>query len=80
MKTYQIEIQRLKSISHDKGSLDLRVDALVLPSARARDDDDAGEAAPSSVISLNERDARSLLILLKAQLAELDKKKARSQR
>jgi hypothetical protein len=78
MKTYQIEIQRLKAITHDKGSLDLRVDALVLPSARARDDDH--EATPGSVISLNEKDARSLLILLKAQLAELDKKKARSQR
>ncbi len=77
MKTYQIEIQRLKSITHDHGRLDLRVDALVLPSPKPRGDE---EAAPSTTISLSEKEARSLLILLKAQLAELEPRKGRSQR
>ncbi|MCK6423952.1 MAG: hypothetical protein L6Q75_02535 [Burkholderiaceae bacterium] len=79
MKTYQIEIQRLKSITHDHGSLELRIDALVLPSPKPRGDDDAA-ASPSSVIRLSEKDARSLLHLLKAQLAELEPRKGRSQR
>jgi hypothetical protein len=76
MKTHQIEIQRLKAINHDKGSIELRVDALVLPSPRNSDD----TREPSTVISLSEKDARSLLILLKGKLADLDKMKARSQR
>ncbi len=78
MKTYQIEIQRLKSISHDHGHLDLRVDALVLPSPKPRGDDEA--AGGGTVIRLSDRDARSLLILLKAQLAELEPRKGKSQR
>lgn len=78
MRTYQIEIQRLKSITHDHGSLDLNVDALVLPSAKPRGGDE--DATPGTVISLSEKDARSLLILLKAQLAELEPRKGRSQR
>ncbi|BDI06909.1 hypothetical protein [Sphaerotilus microaerophilus] len=78
MKTYQIEIQRLKSITHDHGSLDLNVDALVLPSPKPRGGD--GDATLGTIISLSEKDARSLLILLKAQLAELEPRKGRSQR
>jgi hypothetical protein len=31
VKTYDIEVQRLKSIRHDKGVIELGVDALVLP-------------------------------------------------
>ncbi len=76
MKTHLIEVQRLKSLINDKGALELRVDALVLPN-KPRDEDGA---MPSSVIRLSEADARSLFMLLKGKLGELDGKKARSQR
>jgi hypothetical protein len=52
-----------------------RVDALVQTSA-SRDDG----AEPSSVLSLSVENARVLFLLLKAQLAEVDSRKARSQR
>ena len=37
MKTYDIELQRLKSVRHDKGLIELGVDVLVQPRT-ARDD------------------------------------------
>jgi hypothetical protein len=75
MKTYQIEVQRLISMTHSKGLIDVRLDALVLPSS-AR-----GEEVPSTVLSLSEKDARALMILLKQQFAALEQKnKGRSQR
>lgn len=73
MKTYDIEIQRLKSARHDKGLIELGVDLLVLPRA-ARDD------AAASALRLPVEHARTLLILLKQQLAELDKLQPRSRR
>ena len=73
MKTYDIEVQRLKSAKHDKGVIELAVDALVLP--RAMRDDEAG-----SCIRLPVEHARTLLILLKQQLAELDMLQPRSRR
>jgi len=74
VKTYDIEVQRLKSIRHDKGVIELGVDALVLPRP-ARDD-----APPISGLRLPVEHARSLLILLKEQLAELDRLQPRSRR
>ena len=74
MKNYQIEVQRFKRMSHTKGLIEAEIDALVLPQA-AR-----GDAAPSTVLSMSEESARVLQLLLKAQLAEIDKRKARSQR
>lgn len=56
MKTYDIEVQRLKSLKHDRGLIEIAVDALVLPRP-ARD----GEAASSS-LRLPVDHARSLLI------------------
>lgn len=73
MKTYDIEIQRLKSARHDKGLIELGVDLLVLP--RAAHDD-----AAASALRLPVEHARTLLILLKQQLAELDKLQPRSRR
>ena len=35
---------------------------------------------PSSVLSLSEANARTLLLLLKAQITELDSRKAKSRR
>ena len=74
MKTYDIEVQRLKSLKHDRGLIEIAVDALVLPRP-ARDDQPA-----SSCLRLPVDHARSLLVLLKQQLAELDKSQPRSRR
>lgn len=76
MKTYDIEVQRLKSMRHDKGQFEIAIEALVLP--RATRDDDSG--MPSSCLRLPVDHARSLLVLLKQQLAELDKLNPRSRR
>ncbi len=76
MKTYDIEVQRLKSIRHDKGLIEVGIAALVLP--RAARDDAAGEA--SSCLRLPADQARALLALLKQQFAELDKLQPRSRR
>ncbi|TAK81027.1 MAG: hypothetical protein EPO01_16235 [Aquabacterium sp.] len=74
MKTYDIEVQRLKAMYHDKGVLDIRIDALVLPRQQREDQ------APSTSLRLPVEHARSLLVLLKQQLAELDKLQPRSRR
>jgi hypothetical protein len=74
MKTYDIEVQRLKSMKHDKGVIEFGVDVLVLPRP-ARDDHEA-----ASTLRLPVEHARSLLILLRQQLAELDKLQPRSRR
>lgn len=74
MKTHDIEIQRLVAARHDKGVIELDVDALVLPRP-ARDE---GRAA--SRIRLELDDARALLLLLKQRIAELDATLPRSRR
>jgi hypothetical protein len=74
VKTYDIEVQRLKSTRHDKGVIELGVEVLVLPRPM-RDDESA-----TSRLRLPVEHARSLLILLKQQLAEVDKLQPRSRR
>lgn len=74
MKTYDIEVQRLKSIRHDKGLIEVGVDALVL--ARPARDEFAG----GNCLRLPVEHARTLQVLLKQQLAELDKLQPRSRR
>ncbi len=74
MKTYDIEVQRLKSTRHDMGMIELGIDVLVLP-LPLRDDQSA-----TSRLRLPVEHARSLLILLKQQLAEVDKLQPRSRR
>lgn len=74
MKTYDIEVQRIKSAKHDKGLIELGTDVLVLPRP-AREDEPT-----SSCLRLPVEHARTLLILLKQQLAELDKAQPRSRR
>ena len=74
MKTYDIEVQRLKSTKHDKGMIELGIDALVQPRPM-RDEESA-----TSCIRLPVEHARSLLILLRQQLAEVDKLQPRSRR
>lgn len=74
MKTYAIEIQRVKAISHMPRLLELQVDALV-QTTPAR-----GEDTPNSRLSLSEENARVLYTLLRQQLGEIDRRKGRSQR
>ncbi len=75
MKTYDIELQKLKSARHFKGLIELGVDVLVMP-RQAKGDDQA----TTSCLSIPVDDARTLVILLKQQLAELDKLQPRSRR
>jgi hypothetical protein len=74
VKTYDLEVQRLKSTRHDKGVVEIGVDVLVLPRA-ARDDQ-----PETSCLRLPVEHARSLLILLRQQLADVDKSQPRSRR
>jgi hypothetical protein len=73
VKTYAIELQRIKAMSNSHGLVQARVDALAQPSA-ARDD------SAGSTLSMTVENARVLYLLLKAQLAEVDARKGRSQR
>ena len=74
MKTYQIELQRVKAMTNSNGLIRAQVDALVQGSP-ARD-----EGMPTTVLSLSEDTARVLMLLLKTQLAEFDSRKAKSRR
>lgn len=74
MKTFDIEVQRLKSLKHDKGAIEVHLDALVLPKQAHED------GSPSSCLRLPVEHARSLMLLLKQQFAELDKLQPRSRR
>lgn len=74
VKTYDIEIQRLKSAKHTHGLIELGVEVLVQNRPQREDD------GVTSYLSLPVDDARTLLILLKQQIAELDKLNPRSRR
>ena len=74
MKTYDVEVQRLKAMRHDHGMIEIAVDALV--QARPLRD----EGTPTSVVRIPVEHARSLLLLLKQQIADLDKLNPRSRR
>lgn len=73
MKTYDIELQRIKAAKHGHGLIELGVDVIVQPRS-------AKEEATVSCLSLSVDDARTLLILLKQQIAEVDKLNPRSRR
>lgn len=74
MKTYDIDVLRLKSLRHDRGLIEIGIDAQV--ALRPLRDEGSG----SSRLQLPVDQARSLLLLLKQQLAELDKQLPRSRR
>ena len=74
MKTWNIEIQRVKAMNNSNGLIRAQIDALVQPAA-ARD-----EGVPTTMLSLSEDNARVLMLLLKTQLAEFDSRKAKSRR
>jgi hypothetical protein len=75
VKTYDIEVQRLKSMQHDKGLIEIAIDALVI-ARPARDE----ASTTSSSLHLPVEHARTLLLLLKKQLTDLDKLQPRSRR
>lgn len=73
MKTHQIEIQKFKAASNNiHGQVIFKMDALVSPKAVL----DGIE--PSSLLIMTEANARVLMALLKAQIAEFDTKKPKS--
>lgn len=74
MKPYDIEVQRLKSMKHDKGLIEVSIDALVM--TRKLRDDEAG----TTCLRIPVDHARTLMLLLKQQFAELDKLQPRSRR
>jgi hypothetical protein len=74
LKTFHIEVQRVKAMTNSNGLIRAQVDALVQPSPTRE------EGTPSTVLSLSEDTARVLMLLLKAQLAEFDARKAKSRR
>lgn len=74
MKPFDIEVQRLKSMKHDKGVFEIGMDALVM-ARQVRDDQTA-----TTCLRLPVEHARTLQILLKQQFAELDKLQPRSRR
>ena len=74
MKTWNIEIQRVKAMSNANGLIRAQIDAMVQPSAPHDD------GVPTTVLQFSEETARVMLLLLKAQLAEFDARKAKSRR
>lgn len=74
MKTWNIEIQRVKAMNNSNGLIRAQIDALV-QAAASRDD-----GAPTTVLQFTEETARVLMLLLKTQLAEFDSRKAKSRR
>jgi len=75
LKTYHIELQRLKAMSFSHGLVEAQVEVSVLPAPAGR-----SEESPTTCLRMTEANARVLHALLKTQLAEIDKRKARSQR
>jgi hypothetical protein len=74
VKTFQIELQKVKAMANRNGLIEAKIDALVLPTNTRGDDN------PSTMLSMTEETARVLLLLIRQQLAEFDGRKARSQR
>ncbi|WP_374315325.1 hypothetical protein [Aquabacterium sp.] len=74
MKTYDLEIQKLKFARHGNGLIDVGIDVLVQPQSNK------GDQLPTSTLSLSVDDARTLIILLKQQITEIDKLNPRSRR
>jgi hypothetical protein len=73
MKIHTIEVNKFKAASNsNNGLLMFKVDAIVTPKQPVEG------IEPSSLITMTEANARVLMALLKAQIAEFDGKKAKS--
>lgn len=71
MKLHEIEVRRFKSMGHARGLIEMQVEAGVAA---------ALPGAETSVLRMTEETARVLQALLRTQLAEVDRRKGRSQR
>jgi len=74
MKTFNIEIHKIKGMANGHGLIVAQIDATILPAKRQDDTE------PTTSISMDEATARVLMAVLKTQLTQIDGKKARSQR
>lgn len=74
MKTFNIEMQRIKAMSHGNGLVNAQIDALIIPTSTVEG------KTPTTWLSMSEDTARVLQQLLKAQLTEIDKRQPRSRR
>jgi len=74
MKSWTIEMQRVKAMSNANGLIRAQIEASVQP-ANARE-----EGAPTTSLTFSEETARVLMLLLKQQLADFDSRKAKSRR
>lgn len=73
MKTHQIEVQKFKAAANNlHGQVVFKMDAWVSPRAPVEG------IEPSSLLVMTEENARVLMALLKAQIAEFDSKKPKS--
>ncbi|MDR7330993.1 hypothetical protein [Roseateles asaccharophilus] len=73
MKTHQVEIQKIKAAANNvHGQILFKIDALVSNRAPVEG------IEPSSLLVMTEENARVLMALLKAQIAEFDVKKPKS--
>lgn len=73
MKIHTIEVQKFKAASNSvNGLIMFKIDALLTPKTPVEG------IEPSSILSMTEKNARVLMALLKAQIAEFDSKKAKS--
>ena len=66
MKTFNVEVQRIKAMSNSHGLVRARVDALVQPASPRSEGDE------SSVLSLSVENARVLYLLLKVDFEQLE--------
>lgn len=73
MKIHNIEVQKFKAASNTiNGLVVFKIDALVQPKTPVEG------IEPSTVLTMTEANARVLMQLLKAQIAEFDGKKPKS--
>lgn len=72
MKTHRIDLHKIQAMSNAQGVVRVQVDATVAPGA--------DREATTSLLTMSEDTARVMLLLIKAQLAEFDSRKAKSRR
>lgn len=73
MKIHNVEVQKFKAASNTPhGQVIFKMDALIAPKAVVEG------IEPSSMLIMDEANARVLMMLLKKQLAEFDSKKPAS--
>lgn len=76
MKTCSIELQRAHARHNRRGTIEARIAAGLESLAARPDDDKAGK--PLSLLRMRQETARVLMLLIDLQLAEFDKREARS--